>query len=112
MIKFVAPAYPKHAKANRIMGKTLTLLTINRDGFVKEVKTIAAHRVFEHDVLEALKQWRFKPSDHEYTLEVTCLFELTVSECEDPITSETHVSAELPSTVHIKTGLCFGIDRQ
>jgi hypothetical protein len=91
------------------MGKTLTRLTINRDGLVTEAKTIVAHRVFEDYVLEALKQWRFKPTDHEYTLEVTCLFEFTEGKCEGsdlhPITSETHVSAELPTVVNIRTGL-------
>src|SRR2546425_1033634 len=90
------------------MGKTLTRLTINRDGFVTDAKTITAHRVFEGYVLEALKQWRFKPSDHEYTLEVTCLFEFAEA-CEGtdlhPVTSETYVSAELPTVVHVRTGL-------
>jgi len=109
VIKFVAPAYPRSAKDQRIMGKTLTRLTINRDGLVTEAETIMAHRVFEDYVLQALKQWRFQPTDHEYTIEVTCVFEFIEGKCEGsdlhPITSETHVSAELPKVVHIKTGL-------
>ena len=112
VIKFVAPAYPRAAKDQRIFGKTLTRLAINRDGLVTEAKTIVAHRVFEDYVLDALKQWRFKPSDHEYTLEVTCLFELAEGKCDlHPITPETHVSAELPTVVHIRTDLPCIMDR-
>jgi len=104
---FVAPAYPWAAKEQRIMGKTLTLITVNRDGAVTQAKTISAHPVFAEYVLDALKQWHFKPSRQERTLQITCLFELTTDKCQatDKITSETHVSAELPTVVRIRTGL-------
>jgi len=96
LVTFVAPAYPRAAKDKRIMGTTLTRITVNGDGTVTEAKTIRAHPVFEDYVLEALKQWRFKPSDQEHAFQVTCSFEI-VDECEGtdkhPITSETHVSA-------------------
>jgi TonB family protein len=109
VVTFVAPAYPRAAKDQRKMGKTLTRITVNRDGAVTEVKTISANAVFEDYVLEALRQWRFKPSDQEHTLQVTCSFEFIDDKCEGtnqhPITSETLVSAELPTVVHIKTGL-------
>jgi TonB family protein len=109
VVTFVAPAYPRAAKDQRKMGKTLTRITVNRDGAVTEVKTISANAIFEDYVLEALRQWRFKPSDQEHTLQVTCSFEFIDDKCEGtnqhPITSETHVSAELPTVVHIKTGL-------
>jgi len=69
---------------------------------------LLAHRVFESYVLEAFRQWRFKLSDHEYTVEVTCFFEFTEGKCEGsdvrPITPETYVSAELPSVVRVRTG--------
>jgi TonB family protein len=109
VVTFVAPAYPRTARDQRKMGKTLTRVTVNRDGTVTGVKTISANPVFEGYVLEALRQWRFKPSDQEHTLQVTCSFELIDDKCEGtnqhPITSETHVSAELPTVVHIKTGV-------
>jgi len=115
VVTFVAPAYPRAAIDQRIMGKTRTRVTVNRDGAVTEVKTIVAHPVFEHYVLDALKQWRFKPSDQEYTFQVLCAFEFMDKECEGndkhPITSETHVSADLPTVVYIKTGLrCPTVD--
>jgi len=109
VLKFVAPAYPREAKDKRIMGKTTTRMSVGIDGSVKELKTLMAHPVFERYVLEALKQWQFKPEAHEYTLDITCFFELDQAKCEGtdlhPITSETRVSAELPSVVHVKTGL-------
>jgi len=109
LITFVAPAYPRAARDQRIMGRTLTRITINRVGIVTEVKTISAHPVFENYVSEALKQWRFKPSGQDHTFQVTCSFEFTDDKCEGtnkhPITAETHVTAELPTVVHIKTGL-------
>jgi TonB family protein len=115
VVKFVAPAYPRSAKDARIMGKTQTRLVIGRDGFVKETKIIIAHRVFESYALEALKQWRFEPTDHDYELEVTCVFELTYpANCGAPdyrpVTPETHLSAELPTTVHITTDLQCSVD--
>jgi TonB family protein len=106
---FVAPAYPRAAKDLRIMGTTVTHIIINRDGVVTHVTTIKGHPVFVGYVVEALKKWRFKPSDQQHTLEVTCSFELRSDKCEGtnkhPITSETHVSAELPTIVHIETGV-------
>lgn len=112
VVTFVAPAYPRAAKDQRKMGKTVTRLKVSPEGLVTEVKTVSANAVFENYVLEALKQWRFQPSEREHILEVTCSFEFIQNECEGtnlhPIISETYVTAELPSVVHIKTGLqCF-----
>ncbi len=105
---FVAPAYPRGAKEQRIVGTTLTHISVNRAGVVTELRTIRAHPVFESYVVEALKKWRFMSSDKEHTLQITCSFEMD-DKCEGtdkhPITSETYVSAELPTVVHIKTGL-------
>jgi TonB family protein len=109
VVSFVAPAYPRAAKDERKMGKTITRIRVSPEGSVAEAKTVSANAVFEKYVLEALKQWRFQPLEREHTLEVTCSFEFVENECEGssehPVTSETYVSAELPTVVHIKTGL-------
>jgi TonB family protein len=109
VVTFVAPAYPRAAKDQRKMGRAIAKIKVSAQGSVTEVKTVSANAVFENYVLEALKQWHFKPSDEEHTLEVTFSFEFIENECEGtnehPITSETYVSAELPTIVHIKTGL-------
>jgi hypothetical protein len=90
------------------MGTTLMGVAVSRDGFVTEVRTIHAHPVFEGEVVNALKKWRFNSSPQERTLQVTCSFEFD-EKCEGtdkhPVTSETYVSAELPLLVHIKTGM-------
>jgi len=109
VVTFVAPAYPRAAKDQRKMGKTITRIKVSSDGSVTDVKTVSANAAFEKYVLEALRQWRFLTSEREHTLDVTCSFEFIEDECEGtnerPITSETYVSAELPTLVHIKTGL-------
>lgn len=105
VISFVAPAYPRAARDNRMMGTTVTRITVAKDGLVSSVRTISAHPVFEKYVADALKQWRFRPSTEEHTFDVTCRFEFYDEDCEKPLTPETQVSAELPSLVHIRTGL-------
>jgi TonB family protein len=109
VMTFVAPAYPRAAKDARKMGTTITRIKISPAGAVTEAKTVSANAVFKTYVLDALKQWRFQPSEKEHVLEVTCSFEFIQNECEGTnvhrITSETYVAAELPTFVHIKTGL-------
>jgi TonB family protein len=72
VIRFVAPAYPRAAKDSRIYGKTITVIVVGRDGVVTQAQTVVAHPVFEQQVLEALKQWRFARSDQEHRFQVTC----------------------------------------
>ena len=59
VVTFVAPAFPRAAKDQRKMGKTITRIKISAEGSVMEVKTVSANVIFEKYVLEALKQWRF-----------------------------------------------------
>ena len=91
------------------MGKTITRLKISRQGTVTDSTSVSANAIFEKYVLEALKQWRFQPTDTEHILEVTVSFEFTQNECEGtsehPVTSEIYVMADLPTYVRIKTGL-------
>ena len=91
------------------MGTTQTVIAIDRVGAVTQVKMIAGHPVFADYLLDALKQWRFKPSSRDHTLKITCVFELTIDvKCQptDKSLSETHVSVDLPAVLHIRTGLC------
>lgn len=107
VINFVAPSYPRAAKDNRIMGTTLTDITVSAEGRVSDAKIISAHPLFANYVLSALKQWRFRASHAEYHLKVTVQFDL-LDDCSEgtdkhPLTSETFVSAELPGIVHVRT---------
>jgi len=107
VVTFVAPAYPRIAKDHRIMGTTVTDITVSAEGRVSDVKTLSAHPVFANYVSSALRQWQFRASHAEYHLKVTVQFDL-LDDCSEgtdkhPITSETYVSAELPTIVHVKT---------
>jgi TonB family protein len=106
--KFVAPPYPRAAKDKRIMGTTVSEISVGLDGSVRDVRTVRAHPVFANSVRDALKQWRFRPENQEYKLEVTVSFEFDDA-CEGtdmhPVTAESRVSAEFPNLVHIVTGL-------
>jgi outer membrane biosynthesis protein TonB len=53
------PAYPRAAKDQRKMGKTITRIKVSPDGSVPEGKTVSANAVFEKYMLEGLKHWRF-----------------------------------------------------
>ena len=107
VLTFVAPAYPRIAKDNRMMGTTVTDITVSADGQVSDAKVASAHPAFANYVLSALRQWKFRPSQAEAHLKITVRFEL-LDDCSDgtdkhPLTSETYVSADLPTMVYVRT---------
>ena|SRR5215467_3371191 len=108
VVKFVAPPYPRAAKDQRMMGKAVSEISVGLDGSVRDVQTVRAHPVFANPVKDALKQWRFRPGNQEYELEITVSFEFDDA-CEGsdkhPITAESRVSADFPNLVHIVTSL-------
>ncbi len=87
------------------MGTTVSQLSVSRDGAVESVTTVHTHPVFEKAVNDALKQWRFKKSETGFKLEVTVSFEFYDEDCDKLLTPETTVSADLPSSVTVRTGL-------
>jgi hypothetical protein len=115
LVRFVAPPYPRIANDTWMTGTTVTHLRIGKDGRVIEAKTIIAHPFFAKYVLDALKQWRFAPSDQEREFDVTCRFEFydpNANECfapdGKPTTPETIVSVALPTEVLVRTtGKCW-----
>jgi TonB family protein len=114
LISFIAPAYPRMANDAGLTGTTITHIRVGKDGRVIEAKTVSAHPLFAKHVLDALKQWRFAPSEEEHEFDVTCRFEFYDPEVEKcfkpdgrPETPETIVSATLPTEVLIRmTGRC------
>jgi TonB family protein len=106
VMKFVAPPYPRKARDSRIVGTTVSEISVGLDGSVRKVRTIRAHQAFESPVSDALKEWRFRPGKQEYKLEITVSFEFDdacAGTDKHPLTSETRVSAEFPTLVHIVT---------
>jgi TonB family protein len=110
VVTFVAPAYPRYAKDHRMQGTATIRVTVAPDGRVVESKIVSAHPVFEKYVVAAVQQWKFKPLATPNSFEMTFRFafyddEQCQGEGEQVITPETFVSAELPDSVTIKTGL-------
>ena len=110
LVDFVAPAYPRFANDARMQGTTVTHIKVGTNGSVIEAKIVSAHAVFATYVLDALKRWKFAPSEVEHEFDVTCRFEFYAPEVEKcfkadgtPATPETIVSATLPTQVLIRT---------
>jgi TonB family protein len=103
LVAFVAPPYPRAAAdTGRMTGTTVTRIKVGKDGAVIEADIVRSHPLFAKYVLDALKQWKFTPSEQEYVFEVICRFELySPDKCFT--TPETLVSARLPTEVLIRT---------
>jgi TonB family protein len=97
---FIAPAYPRLAAAARLQGRTVSRITVAKDGSVLKAETISGHPVFAAYAINALKGWRFKPNSEVWTFEVTIRFEF-IDDCDKP--AETKVSADLPYHVLVQT---------
>lgn len=110
--RFVAPAYPVAAWLARIQGTAVTEVTIKPDGTVDSVKFISAHPMFRESVETALKHWSFQISTVT-TLKISTRFQLDDADCPLSGSSEldkryyvqTQVSADLPSSIDVKTCL-------
>jgi TonB family protein len=93
-----------------MQGPATIRVTVAPDGQVVESKIVSAHPVFEKYVVAAVQQWKFKPLATQKSFEMTFQFvfyqeEKCQGEGEQALTPETFVSAELPNSVTIKTGL-------
>jgi TonB family protein len=61
------PAYPEVARRARLTGVVKVVVVIAQDGHVKEVRVVGGHPLFVNAALEALKQWKYAPSNSETT---------------------------------------------
>jgi TonB family protein len=62
-----APAYPEVAKHARLSGTVKVEVLIAPDGTVKNVRVIGGHPLFVDATIEALKKWKYVPSNAEVT---------------------------------------------
>jgi TonB family protein len=62
-----APAYPEVARRARLSGTVKVEVLIAADGKVKDVKVIGGHPLFVDATIEALKKWKYVPSNTEAT---------------------------------------------
>jgi TonB family protein len=59
----VAPAFPEGAKKVRSREDVVLELSIEKSGEVSDVKVVKGHPSFNESAVEAVKQWKFEPSE-------------------------------------------------
>jgi TonB family protein len=62
LIKRVDPVYPDEARAARMEGDVLLHVVLATDGTIKEVNLVKGDPILAKPALEAVKQWRYKPT--------------------------------------------------
>jgi TonB family protein len=61
------PEYPLIARRVGLSGTVKVQVVIGTDGQVKDVKVLGGHPLFVEATLDALKRWKFAPSNSETT---------------------------------------------
>jgi TonB family protein len=64
------PVYPELARRARLSGTVKVEVLIAANGQVKDVKVIGGHPLFVDATTEALKKWKYAPSNSETTAEL------------------------------------------
>ncbi len=68
------PSYPDLAKKIHASGKVKVEIIVAPSGSVKSVRMVGGNPVFEKSAIDAVKQWRFEPSQVETTGTITLEF--------------------------------------
>lgn len=63
LVKSIPPAYPVLAKRARIEGTVRLQAFIGKDGIVQKVEVVSGHAVLAQAAVEAVQQWRYKPTE-------------------------------------------------
>jgi TonB family protein len=61
------PEYPQIAKHAGLSGTVKVQVVIGADGQIKDVRVVGGHPLFVEATLEALKKWKYAPSNSETT---------------------------------------------
>jgi TonB family protein len=64
------PAYPPLMKQYRLSGTVKIQVVIGPDGQIKETRVVGGHPAFVEAALEALKKWKYAPSNTETTADL------------------------------------------
>lgn len=62
LVKRVRPVYPPLAKQAGVQGVVRCEVLVGRDGSVRSVKRISGHPMLAKSAMEAIRQWRYKPT--------------------------------------------------
>jgi protein TonB len=63
LVKSNTPSYPILAKRARIEGTVRLQAFISKDGTVQKVEVMSGHAVLAQAAVEAVQQWRYKPTE-------------------------------------------------
>jgi TonB family protein len=74
LLKKVIPAYPDILKKMNVSGTVRVEVTINPDGSVKDVENRGGNAIFVDSVASAVRGWKYAPSDHQRTADVSVTF--------------------------------------
>jgi TonB family protein len=66
----VAPKYPRELRQNEIGGIVRLSVVINPNGSVSKVTPVGGNPVLVDAATQAVKQWKYAPSDHLTTTEI------------------------------------------
>lgn len=77
LIKRVEPRYPPLAQSARMEGTVVLDAVIGRDGSVTDVKVLSStNAMFEHEAVQAIRQWRYSSGAQDVILTVTVTFRI------------------------------------
>jgi TonB family protein len=62
LIRRVEPMYPEQAKAARVSGQVILVVTVNEQGFVSDVRVASGHPLLTEAAIAAVKQWQYSPT--------------------------------------------------
>lgn len=62
LVRDVRPIYPVLARRGRIEGVVRIQAIIGKDGSVDKVEPISGHPVLQQAAMDAVRQWRYKPT--------------------------------------------------
>ena len=63
----VSPLYPELAKRMSVTGKVKIEVVITPDGHVKSTRVVGGHPLLVQTCQDAVKEWKFTPSNEETT---------------------------------------------
>jgi len=73
----VAPAYPELARRINLRGTVKLLVVVSPNGNVKDTKVMGGNPILVNAAIDALKKWKFEPSQDETSGTIEFKFEPT-----------------------------------
>src|SRR5690349_14987973 len=79
-VQKIEPMYPALAKAAKVTGTVLVLVTLDEQGSVVSAEAVSGHPLLKDAAVTAARGWKFKPSGTRVAGTITFNFELDRSQ--------------------------------